>query len=64
MGDAGEDNPKPTKIKQKYTVRDVVKQKYCSLVDQEIPFNPQTKEYLGHYQRTVTAVLERMDSTE
>ena len=63
-GDAAEEQPKPTKIKQTYMVRDFIKQNHCSLVDAEIPFNPQTKEYLGCYQQAVTAVLERMDSGE
>jgi hypothetical protein len=47
-----------------YTVRDVIKQKYRSLVDKEIPFHPRTKEYLSRYQRAVTTVLERMDGGE
>lgn len=64
MKNEGEDNPKPTKIKQMYTVRDVVKQQYRSLVDEEIPFIPQTREYLGRYQRAVTTVLERMEGGE
>jgi hypothetical protein len=45
-------------------VRDVIKQKYRSLVDKEIPFDPRTKEYLCRYQRAVTTVLESMDSSE
>jgi hypothetical protein len=59
-----EDCPKPTKIKGAYTARDVIKQQYCSLVNKEIPFNPQTKEYLSQYQHTVTIVLNRMDGSE
>lgn len=41
-----------------------MKQRYRSLIDKEIPFAPQTKEYLGHYQRALTTVLERMDAGE
>ena len=62
--DTVEEDAKPTKIKGAYTARDVIKQKYCSLVDGEIPFNPQMKEYLGCYQCTVTTVLGRLDSSE
>lgn len=59
-----DDVKKPRKIKKVYTVRDVVKQKHCSLINKEIPYNPQTKEYLGNYQRAVTTVLKEMDSDE
>ena len=64
MEDAVEDDTKPTKIKGACTARDVIKQKYCVLVDGKIPFNPQTKEYLGCYQCTVTTVLGRLDGSE
>lgn len=62
--DSLEKNTKPCKLKKAYTARDVVKQKYRSLIDKEIPHAPQTKEYLGQYQRAVTNVLKRMDETE
>ena len=62
--DAVEEDAKPTKIKGAYTARDVIKQKYHLLVDGEIPFNPQMKEYLGCYQHAVTMVLGRLDSSE
>lgn len=64
MEDTVEDNSKPTKIKQEYTIRDVIKQKYRSLVDKEIPHEPHTKEYLSHYQRAVTRVIKKMGSTQ
>jgi hypothetical protein len=35
-----EDRPKPAKIKGAYTTRDVIKQQYCSLMDEEISFKP------------------------
>ena len=59
-----EDDAKPTKIKGAYTARDVIKQKYCSLIDGKILFNPQTKGYLGCYQHAVTTVLGRLDGSE
>ena len=64
MEDAVEDDTKPTKIKGAYTARDVIKPKYCLLIDNEILFNPQAKEYLGCYQCAVTMVLGRLDSSE
>ena len=64
MEDAVEEDVKPTKIKGAYTARDVIKQKYCSLVNGKITFNPQMKEYLGCYQCAVTTVLGRLDSSE
>jgi hypothetical protein len=51
---------KPKKVKMEYTVRDVVKQHYRSRVEREIPFKSTDKEYLGSYQRAVTAVLNKM----
>ena len=59
-----EDDAKPTGIKGAYTARDVIKQKHCLLVDGKILFNPQTKEYLGWYQHTVTTALRSLDGSE
>jgi hypothetical protein len=52
-------NPKPLKVKQVYTVRDVIKdlEKYKDLIKNEIPYKPTDKEYIGSYQRAVTTVL-------
>jgi hypothetical protein len=33
-------------------------------VDEETPFNPQTKEYLSQYQCAITTVLNQMDGSE
>jgi hypothetical protein len=52
--------PKPRKMKQVYTMRDVIKEKYRHLVEEEIPYNPTDKEYLGEYQKAVTKALEKM----
>ena len=62
--DTVEEDARPTNIKGAYTARDVIKQNDCLLVDGKILFNPQTKEYLGCYQRAVTMVLGRLDSSE
>jgi hypothetical protein len=48
-------------VKQVYTIRDVIKQNYAKLVDEQIPFNPSEKGYLGCYQKAVTTVLNNMD---
>jgi hypothetical protein len=55
-----EDEVKPTKIKQFYTVRDVVKQNHKELVEAEIPFKSTEKKYIGGYQRAVTNVIAQM----
>lgn len=53
-------DPKPIKIKQIYTIRDVIKQNYRDLVEAEIPYDPTDKEYIGSYQRAVSKVIESM----
>lgn len=53
-------DPKPTKVKQIYTLRDVIKQNYKALVEEEIPYKTTDKEYIGSYQRAVTDVLKNM----
>ena len=54
------DRPKPKKLKKLYTIRDVVKQQYRHLIEDEIPYKSTDKEYLGSYQRAVTAVISNM----
>jgi hypothetical protein len=51
---------KPKKIKEVYTVRDVIKQIHGKLVDAEIPYRRHEKEYIGSYQRAVTTVHQNM----
>ena len=51
---------KPTKIKQVYTIRDVINQNYQALVQAEIPYQQSDKEYIGSYQRAVTTVHKNM----
>jgi hypothetical protein len=64
MEETLEDHPKPAKIKGAYTARNVIKQQYHSLVDEETPFKPQTKEYLSQYQHAITTVLNQIDGSE
>lgn len=58
------EGPKPKKIKEVYTLRDVIKQHYRELVEAEIPYKSTDKEYLGSYQRAVRTVLTNMDKEE
>jgi hypothetical protein len=57
-------DPQPKKIKQVYTIRDVIKQHYRDLVEAQISFKPTDKEYIGSYQRAVTTVLKNMTEEE
>jgi hypothetical protein len=57
-------DPKPTKIKQVYTIRDVVKQHYRERVEAKIPYKPTDKEYIGSYQRAVTTVVNNMSDED
>lgn len=54
------EDPKPKKAKQVYTIRDVIKQNYRSLIEENIPFKSTDKEYLGSYQKAVSTVVENM----
>jgi hypothetical protein len=56
--------PKPKKVKQLYTIRDVIKQIYQARIDNEIPFESNDPNYIGRYQLAVTAVLENMTEEE
>jgi vacuolar-type H+-ATPase subunit E/Vma4 len=58
------DDPKPKKIKQVYSIRDVIKKNHRDLIQDEIPFKSTDKEYIGSYQRAVTTVLNNMDEKE
>ena len=54
---------KPKKIKQFYTVRDVIKQNYQAHIQAEISVEPTDKKYIGQYQlavSTVSTVLGKM----
>ena len=62
--DSDKEEHKPKKVKQNYTIRDVIKQNYQSLIKDKIPFNPKEKEYIGSYQRAVMDVINEMDEDE
>jgi hypothetical protein len=51
---------KPTKLKRKYSIRDVVKQIYRDRIEQEIPHKSTDKEYIGCYQLAVTKIQLNM----
>jgi hypothetical protein len=55
---------KPKKLKQMYTIRDVIKQNYRALVNDQIPYKPTDKGYLPSFQRAVTTVLKNMSDEE
>lgn len=57
-------DPKPTRLKQIYTIRDVIKQKYKTDIEAEIPYQHGDKEYIGSYQRAVTTVLKNLSKKD
>ena len=57
-------DPKPRKIKQVYTLRDVVKQHHRDLVEAEIPYQPTDPKYIRSYQWAVSTVLDSMTESE
>ena len=57
-------DPKPVKIKQVYSIRDVIKQHYQDLVQDEIPYNSSDKHYLSSYQWVVTTVQKNMTKSD
>jgi len=61
---AGGVAPKPVKIKQVYTIRDVIKQNYRELIEEKIPFKPTEKNYLSHYQAALTQVQNEMSDED
>ena len=57
-------DPKPMKLKQIYTIWDVIKQHYQELVEAEIPYKLTNKEYIESYQCAVTTVLRNMSKKD
>ena len=57
-------DPKPMKLKQIYTIRDVIKQKYNTNVEVEISYQHGGKEYIRSYQHTVTTVLKNLSKKD
>ena len=56
--------PKPKKVKQVYTMRDVITNNYRALVNDQISCKPTDQEYIGSFQRAVTTVLKNMSDEE
>ena len=57
-------DPKLVKIKQVYSIRDVIKQNYQDLVQDEIPYNSSDRCYLSSYQQVVTTVQKNMTKSD
>jgi hypothetical protein len=57
-------DPKPKKLKQVYSIRDVVKEQYRARIEAEIPYKTSDKEFIGCYQRALTAVLNNMSDED
>lgn len=55
---------KPKNTRQVYTIRDVIKQNYQSLVDEQNPYKSNDKRYLSSYQLAVNAVIDNLDKEE
>lgn len=62
--DAPKSKVKPRKRKQLYTIRDVIKENYRYLVDEEIPYKSGEPEYLARFQAAVTTVLNNMSEED
>jgi hypothetical protein len=62
--DEKSDDITPIKIKELYTVRDVIKQEYSEEILAEIGYKPNEEKFIGNYQRAVTTVYENMSSSE
>ena len=55
---------KPKKLKQFYSLRDVIKENYRHLIDKEIPHQSGDKEYIAKFQAAVTTVLKNMSEED
>ena len=62
--DSSKPKAKPKKLKQLYTIRDIIKQNHRGLVEDQIPYEANNPKYLGSYQRAVTAVKDNMTEEE
>lgn len=59
-----DDNSKPSKLKQSYKIRDVIKHIHQQRIEQEIPHSSNDKRYLSCYQCAVTAVYQNLTNDE
>jgi hypothetical protein len=55
---------RPKKAKTTYNARDVIKYNHREKIDSEIAIKPNSKRYLGAYQRAVTTILAGMEDEE
>jgi len=62
--DNDDENPKPSKLKKTYTLRDVVKQVHHKQIEEAIPHKSTEKGYLGCYQRTLSTILNSLSNVE
>jgi len=58
------DVPKPKKSKQKYNIRDVIRQLYRDRIEEEIPYDSNDPRHLGAYQKAVSTVHANMTEDE
>ena len=58
------ESSKPIKLKQKYSLRDVVSNIYRDRIEEEIPFKPTDKGYIGCYQRALTNTIKSLSREE
>jgi hypothetical protein len=59
-----EDKSKPKNPKPIYNLRDVIKQIYSNRVQNENPYKPNDKAFVGNYQKAVTTVIEKLTEEE
>ena len=58
------ESSKPTKAKQTYKIRDVIKKIHRKRIEDEIPVKSNDKDYIGYYQRAVTTIHQNMSREE
>ena len=56
--------PKPSKAKQPFKMREVVQQLYRERIEENIPFSPKDKGYIGCYQHAVMNFVNNMSEEE
>ena len=61
---AEDNDSKPKNPKPNYNIRDVIKQKYSNCVQDENPYKPSDKSFVGNYQKAVSTVIEKLTEEE
>lgn len=51
-------------MKKVYTIRDVIKQIYKDRIQEEIPYKPSDKKYIGRYQIALSSVQQNLTTEE